>query len=130
MTNIKIYEINNYEQIELKVITDQLTSKYRISEIEAEPLDKYTIKMTITILNNKIDVNISREMLSKMFDCQYFIYSILRGTNYQELPPPPPAPPPDDPPPPLPLDDGLELIALLEDLIVSFINEPNLCILK
>ena len=85
MTNIKIYEINGYEQIELKVITDQLTSKYRIAEIEAEPLDKYTIKMTITILNNKIDVNISRELLSKMFDCQYFIYSICEKIDYELL---------------------------------------------
>ena len=85
MTNIKIYEINNYEQIELKVIIDKLASKYRISEIEAEPLDKYTIKMIITILNNKIDVNISREMLSKMFDCQYFIYSICEKIDYELL---------------------------------------------
>ena len=85
MTNIKINEINGYEQIELKVITDKLISKYRISEIEAEPLDKYTIKMTITILNNKIDVNISRELLSKMFDCQYFIYSICEKIDYELL---------------------------------------------
>ena len=85
MTNIKIYEINGYEQIELKVIIDKLISKYRISEIEAEPLDKYTIKMTITILNNKIDVNISRELLSKMFDCQYFIYSICEKIDYELL---------------------------------------------
>ena len=85
MTNIKINEINGYEQIELKVIMDQLTTKYRISEIEAEPVDKYTIKMTITILNNKIDVNISREMLSKMFDCQYFIYSICEKIDYELL---------------------------------------------
>ena len=85
MTNIKIYEINNYEQIELKAITDQLISRYRISEIEAEPLDKYTIKMTITILNNKIDVNISRELLSIMFDCQYFIYSICEKIDYELL---------------------------------------------
>ena len=85
MTNIKINKINGYEQIELKVIMDQLISKYRISEIEAEPLDKYTIKMTITILNNKIDVNISREMLSKMFDCQYFIYSICEKIDYELL---------------------------------------------
>ena len=55
MTNIKINEINGYELIELKVIIDKLASKYRITEIEAEPFDKYTIKMTITILNNKID---------------------------------------------------------------------------
>lgn len=85
MTNIKINEINGYEQIELKVITDQLTSKYRIAEIEAEPVDKYTIKMTITILNSKIDVNISRELLSKMFDCQYFIYSICEKIDYELL---------------------------------------------
>ena len=85
MTNIKIYEINGYEQIELKVITDKLISKYRISEIEADPLDKYTIKMTITILNNKIEVNISRELLSKMFDCQYFIYSICEKIDYELL---------------------------------------------
>ena len=85
MTNIKIYEINGYEQIELKVITDKLISRYRISEIEAEPVDKYTIKMTITILNNKIDVNISRELLSKMFDCQYFIYSICEKIDYELL---------------------------------------------
>ena len=85
MTNIKIYEINGYEQIELKAIMDQLISRYRISEIEAEPLDKYTIKMTITILNNKIDVNISRELLSKMFDCQYFIYSICEKIDYELL---------------------------------------------
>ena len=85
MTNIKINEINGYELTELKVITDKLTSKYRISEIEAEPLDKYTIKMIITILNNKIDVNISREMLSKMFDCQYFIYSICEKIDYELL---------------------------------------------
>ena len=85
MTNIKIYEINGYEQIELKAITDQLISRYRISEIEAEPLDIYTIKMTITILNNKIDVNISRELLSKMFDCQYFIYSICEKIDYELL---------------------------------------------
>ena len=85
MSNIKIYEINGYEQIELKVITDQLTSKYRISEIETEPLDKYIIKMIITILNNKIEVNISREMLSKMFDCQYFIYSICEKIDYELL---------------------------------------------
>lgn len=85
MTNIKINEINGYEQIELKFIMDQLISKYRISEIEADPLDKYTIKMTITILNNKIDVNISRELLSKMFDCQYFIYSICEKIDYELL---------------------------------------------
>lgn len=85
MTNIKINEINDYEQIELKVITDQLISKYRISEIEADPVDKYTIKMTITILNNKIEVNISRELLSKMFDCQYFIYSICEKIDYELL---------------------------------------------
>ena len=85
MTNIKINEINGYEQIELKVITDKLISKYRISEIEAEPLDKYTIKMTITILNSKIDVNISRELLFKMFDCQYFIYSICEKIDYELL---------------------------------------------
>ena len=85
MTNIKIYEINGYEQIELKAIMDQLISRYRISEIEAEPFDKYTIKMTITILNNKIDVNISRELLSKMFDCQYFIYSICEKIDYELL---------------------------------------------
>ena len=85
MTNIKIYEINGYEQIELKVIMDKLVSRYRISEIEAEPFDRYTIKMTITILNNKIDVNISRELLSKMFDCQYFIYSICEKIDYELL---------------------------------------------
>ena len=85
MIKINYYEINGYEQIELKVIIDKLISKYRISEIEAEPLDKYTIKMTITILNNKIDVNISREMLSKMFDCQYFIYSICEKIDYELL---------------------------------------------
>lgn len=85
MIKINYYEINGYEQIELKVIIDQLISKYRISEIEAEPLDKYTIKMIITILNNKIDVNISREMLSKMFDCQYFIYSICEKIDYELL---------------------------------------------
>ena len=85
MIKISYYEINGYEQIELKVIIDKLISKYRISEIEAEPLDKYTIKMTITILNNKIDVNISRELLSKMFDCQYFIYSICEKIDYELL---------------------------------------------
>ena len=85
MTNIKINEINDYEQIELKVIIDKLISKYRISEIEADPVDKYTIKMTITILNNKIDVNISRELLSKMFDSQYFIYSICEIIDYELL---------------------------------------------
>ena len=85
MIKINYYEINGYEQIELKVIMDQLISKYRISEIEAEPLDKYTIKMTITILNNKIDVNISRELLSKMFDCQYFMYSICEKIDYELL---------------------------------------------
>lgn len=85
MTNIKINEINGYELIELKVIIDKLASKYRITEIEAEPFDKYTIKMTITILNNKIDVNISRELLSKMFDCQYFIYSICEKIDYELL---------------------------------------------
>ena len=85
MTNIKINEINGYEQIELKVIIDKLISKYRISEIEADPVDKYTIKMTITILNNKIEVNISRELLSKMFDCQYFIYSICEKIDYELL---------------------------------------------
>lgn len=85
MIKINYYEINGYEKIELKVITDKLTTKYRISEIEAEPLDKYTIKMTITILNNKIDVNISRELLSKMFDCQYFIYSICEKIDYELL---------------------------------------------
>ena len=85
MIKINYYEINGYEQIELKAIMDQLISRYRISEIEAEPLDKYTIKMTITILNNKIDVNISRELLSKMFDCQYFIYSICEKIDYELL---------------------------------------------
>lgn len=85
MIKINYYEINGYEQNELKVIMDQLISRYRISEIEAEPLDKYTIKMTITILNNKIDVNISREILSKMFDCQYFIYSICEKIDYELL---------------------------------------------
>lgn len=85
MTNIKINEINGYEQIELKVIIDKLISKYRISEIEADPVDKYTIKMTITILNNKIEVYISRELLSKMFDCQYFIYSISEKIVYELL---------------------------------------------
>ena len=85
MIKINYYEINGYELTELKVIMDQLIAKYRISEIEAEPLDKYTIKMTITILNNKIDVNISREMLSKMFDCQYFIYSICEKIDYELL---------------------------------------------
>lgn len=85
MIKINYYEINGYEQIELKVITDQLISKYRISEIEAESVDKYTIKMTIIILNNKIEVNISRELLSKMFDCQYFIYSICEKIDYELL---------------------------------------------
>lgn len=90
MTNIKINEINGYEQIELKFIMNQLISRYRISEIEAEPLDKYTIKMRITILCNKIlcnkiDINISRELLYKMFDCQYFIYSICEKIDYELL---------------------------------------------
>lgn len=85
MTNIKIIDIYGYEDVELKVIIDKLISKYRISEIEAEPIDKYTIKMSLTILNNKIDVNISRELLSKMFDCQYFIYSICEKIDYELL---------------------------------------------
>ena len=49
--------------------------------------------------------------------------------DYQE--PPPPDPPPDDPPleePPLESLDGLDDIALWAEVIVLFINDPNVAI--